>query len=124
MSGILVLIIICIAGIVYCWEDEPSSGSSNSTYSNKKNSEKFSLYDERYEDGTYRFKNLSETGYYYSDGKESRVGMFNEEHRSNGEVVYDNAYISGRKDIYNKNGEYIGYEYKDSFGRVCRVDKK
>lgn len=75
------------------------------------------------EDGTWRVSNLSKTGYYYSDGSESWSGMLGEEHRSNGEEVYDNAYIPGRRDIYNKNREYIGYEYEDSLGITHRVDK-
>lgn len=79
--------------------------------------------EERYENGSYKIKNLSNTGYNYSDGKESWVGMCGEEHLSNGEVIYENAYIPGRRDIYNASGEYIGYEYKDSFGTIHRVDK-
>jgi len=49
--------------------------------------------------------------------------MLGEEHRQNGEVVRDNAYLSGRRDIYNAAGEYIGYEYEDSVGITHRVDK-
>lgn len=51
------------------------------------------------------------------------IGMLGEEHRSNGEVVRENAYVSKHRDIYNAAGEYIGYEYKDSFGITHRVDK-
>lgn len=80
-------------------------------------------YDQRHEDGTYRVKNISNTGYYYSDGKESWVGMFGEEHRSNGEIVRQNAYLPERRDIYNSAGEYVGYEYEDSFGTTRRVNK-
>ena len=50
--------------------------------------------------------------------------MFGKEYRSNGEVVYDNAYIPGKRDIYNASGEYIGYEYEDSTNITQRVTKK
>lgn len=74
-----------------------------------------------YGNGDYKVKNLSNTGYYHSKGGESVIGMFNKEYRDNGEVVMDNAYIPGRRDIY-KNNVCIGYEYADSFGFVHRVD--
>lgn len=95
------------------------SSSSTSTRARDKSTSDYKIY----EDGTRRVSNLSKTGDYYSNGSESWDGMLGEEHRSNGEVVYDNAYISGRRDIYNKNGEYIGYEYEDSLGITHRVDK-
>ena len=100
-------------------DDKPStSGKSDSGHTNSAR-----LYDKVYEDGSHRVENVSNTGYYYSDGSESWIGMLGEEHRSNGEVIRENAYISGRRDIYNADGEYIGYEYEDSLGITHRVDK-
>lgn len=101
---------------------EDSSHQSTESTSTRVRDESVSDY-KIYEDGTRRVSNLSKTGYYYSGGSESWNGMLGEEHRSNGEEVYDNAYIPGRRDIYNKNGEYIGYEYEDSLGITHRVDK-
>lgn len=49
--------------------------------------------------------------------------MLGEEHRSNGEVVRENVYLSKHRDIYIAAGEYIGYVYVDSFGVTHRVDK-
>lgn len=100
-------------------DSSQKSSSSTSTRARDKSTSDYKIY----EDGTRRVSNLSKTGHYYSNGSESWAGMLGEEHRSNGEVVYDNAYISGRRDIYNKNGEYIGYEYEDSLGITHRVDK-
>ena len=80
------------------------------------------MYDRMYEDGTYRVKNISNTGYYYSNGIESWIGMLGEEHRSNGEIVRENAYIKGRRDIYTESDKYIGYEY-DSLGITYRVNE-
>ena len=81
------------------------------------------MFDKIYEDGWHRVKNLSNTGYYYSDGYKSRKGMLGKEHRRNGEIVRENAYLSGCRDIYNAAGEYMGYEYEDSLGIMHRVDK-
>lgn len=105
-------------------DSEKSSGKGyGSACSAKKSSSSDScLYDKVYEDGTRRVKNLSKTGYYYSDGKESWEGMLGQEVRSNGEVVYDNAYIPGRRDIYDKNGKYVRYEYENLLGITHRVD--
>lgn len=100
--------------------DDSSHKSSGSAKSSNTNEGR--LYDKVYEDGTRRVENLSETGHYYSDGTESWNGMLGEEHRSNGEVIHENAYISGKRDIYDKNGKYIGYEYEDSLGVTHRVD--
>lgn len=100
--------------------DDKPSGSGRSGSGQTKSTH---LYDKVYEDGSHRVENLSNTGYYYSDGSESWVGMLGEEHRSNGEVVRENAYLSGRRDIYNAAGEYVGYEYEDSLGITHRVDK-
>ena len=79
----------------------------------------FTLYDRVYGNGVTRVENISKTGYYYSDGSESWVDILGNEHRENGEVVMENAYIPGRRDIY-KDNEYIGYEYEDACGITQR----
>lgn len=99
-------------------ERTSTSNSSRTTASNSKH-----LYDKVYRNGTYRTENLSNTGYYYSDGKESWLSFLGEEHRNNGEVVRDNAFLTGRRDIYNSAGDYVGYEYEDSLGITHRIDK-
>lgn len=116
------------AFLAYCFingadGEESSHKGCGSTYSTKNsNSIDLHLYDKVYENGTRRVKNLSKTGHYYSDGTESREGMLGEEVRSNGEIVCDNTYISGRRDIYDKTGRYVGYEYEDGLGVTHRVD--
>ena len=97
-------------------DDTPSS---NSTHSDKSPTNKTKIYP----DGTRRTQNLSKTGYYYSNGEVSWTDTLGDEHRSNGEIIRDNAYIPGRRDIYNAKGEYIGYEYEDSTGITRRVNK-
>lgn len=114
--------LLVVYGIV-AGSDLPSEKNSANKHPSKKKSKTTRLYDKVYEDGSHRVENLSKTGYYYSDGSESWVGMLGEEHRSNGEVVRQNAYISGRRDIYNAAGEYVGYEYEDSMGITRRVNK-
>lgn len=112
------------AFLVYCFvfgadaDDSPKKSSGTSASNSSRSSE-----DKLYENGTRRISNISKTGYYYSDGRESWNGMLGEEHRNNGETVYDNAYIPGQRDIYDKNGNYIGYEYEDSLGITHRVNK-
>lgn len=112
---------------IYCFiwgSDSDTESSSSSNHSNEVNNNSNNhLYDKLYRDGSHRVENLSKTGYYYSNGDESRLGMFGEEHRSNGDVVRENAYISGRRDIYNDSGEYIGYEYEDALGITHRIHK-
>lgn len=103
--------------------DIPDDKQSTFGGSDSSHTKSARLYDKVYEDGTHRVENLSNTGYYYSDGSESWVGMLGEEHRSNGEIVRENAYLSDRRDIYNASGEYIGYEYEDSLGITHRVKK-
>lgn len=112
------------AFLAYCFvfgagaEDSSKKSSGTSANNRSRSSE-----DKIYENGTRRISNISETGYYYSDGTESWNGMLGEEHRNNGETIYDNAYIPGQRDIYDKNGNYIGYEYEDSLGITHRVNK-
>ena len=113
--------VLVVYGLV-AGRDLPSEETPTTKYSDCNSSRPTHLYDKVYEDGFHRVENLSNTGYYYSDGKESWVGMSGEEHRSNGEVVRDNAYIPGRRDVYSAAGEYIGYEY-DSCGVTHRVNK-
>ena len=58
------------------------------------------LYDRLYEDGSHRTENLSGSGYHYSsNGSESWLGLLGEEHREDGTVVYENAFIPGQRDI-------------------------
>ena len=106
--------------LVFCsdTDDSPKNSSRTTTSNNSRSSE-----DKIYKNGTRRISNISKTGHYYSDGTESWNGMLGEEHRSNGETIYNNAYISGRRDIYDKNGNYVGYEYEDSLGITHRVKK-
>ena len=112
------------AFLVYCFifgadaDDSPKKSSGTSASDGSCSSE-YKLY----ENGTQRISNISKTGYYYCDGTESWNGMLGEEHRSNGETVYDNAYIPGQRDIYDNEGNYIGYEYEDSLGITHRVNK-
>lgn len=114
--------VLVVYGLV-AGQDLPSEETSATKRSSGSSSKSKYLYDKVYEAGSHRIENLSNTGYYYSDGQESWVGMLGEEHRSNGEVVRENAYLSGHRDIYNAAGEYIGYEYEDSLGITHRVDK-
>lgn len=97
-------------------DDAPKKSSGTTVRSNRFSENKI------YKNGTRRVSNISKTGYYYSDGTESWNGMLGEEHRSNGETVCDNAYIPGRRNIYDRNGKYIGYEYEDSLGITHRVE--
>lgn len=116
------------AFLAYCFvtgadgEESSHKGCDSTDSAKNSNSNDSHLYDKVYEDGTRRAKNLSKTSHYYSDGTESWEGMLGEEVRNNGEVVYDNTYIPGRRDIYDKTGRYVGYEYEDSLGVTHRVD--
>lgn len=74
-----------------------------------------------YENGEWKVKNPLVPGYIDSEGRKSWTGMFDEEHRPNGEIIMDNAYIRGRRDIY-KDNVCIGYEYEDALGITHRVD--
>lgn len=114
--------VLVVYGLI-AGHDIPDEKNTSSKSSSTSSSSSIRLYDKVYEDGSHRVDNLSKTGYYYSGGSESWVGMLGEEHRENGEVVRDNAYLSGRRDIYNAAGEYVGYEYEDSVGITHRVDK-
>lgn len=114
--------VLIVYGLV-AGHDIPDDKQSTFGGSDSSHTKSARLYDKVYEDGTHRVENLSNTGYYYSDGSESWVGMLGEEHRSNGEIVRENAYLSDRRDIYNASGEYIGYEYEDSLGITHRVKK-
>lgn len=91
--------------------------------SGEEREERFSFYDKVYEDGSNRIENLSKTGYYYSDGTKSWVDMLGNEHRSNGEVLMDNAYVPGQRDVYNEEGECIAYEIEDCMGVTHRFKK-
>lgn len=124
-SGAMYLAFWGLVIYLFIWSHDGYSEKSSNDGSYRGNSgdtAERNLYDKVYENGSKRVENLSKTGYYYSDGKESWVGMLGEEHRSNGEVVRKNEYIPGRRDIYNEAGEYVGYEY-DSLGVTYRVDK-
>lgn len=74
-----------------------------------------------YGNGKIEVKKAWGTGYVDTDGDESWIGILGEEHRHNGEIVMENAYIPGRRDIY-KNNVCIGYYYEDLFGIIRRVD--
>lgn len=113
--GIYIFIII--------WSHDSCTETKSNHSSNSENSESAEPSYKIIEDGSYKVKNLSNTGYYYSDRKESWIGMFGEEHVDNGEILRKNAYLPGRRDIYNSAGEYIGYEYEDSSGIIHRIDK-
>lgn len=111
---------------IFVWASiEGGDESSSTKHSSRKDSSSENIfgYDKIYEDGSHRIEKLSQTGYHYSNGEDSWLGMFGDEHRSNGEVVRDNAYIQGRRDIYDASGEYIGYEYEDCVGITHRVEK-
>lgn len=108
----------------YMWSHD---GYTEEDFKSRKNRESITEIptpkDKIYADGTKRIENLSKTGYYYSNGMESRSGMFDEEYRSNGEVLYDNPLLPGQRDIYNEKNEYVGYEYEDLAGITHRVEK-
>ena len=74
-----------------------------------------------YGNGKWEVKKAWGTGYVDSDGNESWISILGEEHRHNGEIVMENAFIPNRHDIY-KNNVCIGYYYKDLFGIIRRVD--
>lgn len=109
---------VIISGLIWGY-----TGISDSDRKERKESSQeekpFALYDKVYRNGVTRVENISKTGYYYSDGSGSWVDIAGGEHRDNGEIVMENAYIPGRRDIY-KDGKYIGYEYEDSCGITQR----
>lgn len=115
---------LILIGIIWACSDRDTSSSTNTSVNSavERSSGPSGMCDRIYEDGTHRVEKISKTGYYYSDGEESWVGMLGEEHRSNGEVVRENAYIPGKRDIYNENGECIGYEYEDALGITHRCN--
>ena len=111
---------VIISGLLWAGDDTEGKESKRSTKQEKSVEEKpFNIYDKTYGNGVARVENISKTGYYYSDGNESWVDMLGNEHRENGEVVVENAYISGRRDIY-KDNECVGYEYEDACGVTQR----
>ena len=129
--GVVLFLIAPGAGFWYVIISALIWGYSDGTDSDRKESKQhakqeerveekpFILYDRVYGNGVTRVENISKTGYYYSDGSESWVDMLGNEHRENGEVVMENAYIPGRRDIY-KDNKYIGYEYEDA----CSVTQR
>lgn len=124
--GIVLLLILPGLGIWYLiisaliWGYTGVTDSDRKERKEKTEQEKpFILYDRVYANGVTRVENISKTGYYYSDGSESWVDIAGDEHRDNGEIVMENAYIPGRRDIY-KDNKYIGYEYEDACGVTQR----
>lgn len=107
----LVYLAWCFLAGLFGWD----VGSSNDTYVEDHSSESEPLFDRIDEDGSWWVKDSLGINH-CSNGVTSYTGFFNEEIRSNGEMVTENGWVY-------KDGKHIGYETTDALGITHRYDK-
>jgi hypothetical protein len=115
MKFFVVMFILAVICEILCDSD---SSSTTSVERNDHTDESEGWFDKVYSDGTWRTKGILESERIYSNGESSWIGFWDEEHRSNGEVVYSNG------DVYDKDGQLIAHEYEDICGITHRIDKR